>query len=81
MTSDRKKPGVAFWFAVVMVVAIAYPLSMGPAWWMCHKIDFPGCVIQGIDFVYEPIWWAAWNGPEWFRDLAQGYLNWWTSGA
>ena len=30
--ADRKKPGVAFWATVVVVVAlIAYPLSMGPA--------------------------------------------------
>ena len=34
MTTDRKKPGVAFWTTVVVVVVlVAYPLSFGP--WMC----------------------------------------------
>jgi hypothetical protein len=31
MTSDGKKPGVAFWATVVLAVALAYPLSIGPA--------------------------------------------------
>ena len=30
--TDRKKPGVAFWATVVVVVVlVAYPLSFGPA--------------------------------------------------
>ena len=30
MTSDRKKPGVAFWTTVVVVVLlVGYPLSFG----------------------------------------------------
>ncbi len=36
---------------------------------------------DGMDYAYEPIWWARWNGPEWFRDIAQRYLDWWTSEA
>jgi hypothetical protein len=31
---DRKKPGVAFWATVVVVVVLAYVASFGPAnWW------------------------------------------------
>ena len=38
MTPDRKKPGVAFWATVVVVVAlVAYPLSFGPACWMVRR--------------------------------------------
>src|SRR5262249_20222835 len=33
--ADRKKPGVAFWATVVVVVALlGYPLSFGPACWL-----------------------------------------------
>jgi len=32
-TISRKKPGVAFWATVVLVVALAYPVSFGPACW------------------------------------------------
>jgi hypothetical protein len=28
--TDRKKPGMAFWATVVLVAALAYPLSIGP---------------------------------------------------
>jgi hypothetical protein len=35
MNEPKKKPGVAFWATVVLVVAlVAYPLSFGPACWM-----------------------------------------------
>jgi hypothetical protein len=35
---ERKKPGVTFWATVVMVVTlVAYPLSFGPACWLCEK--------------------------------------------
>src|SRR5262245_32714981 len=34
MSELRKKPGVAFWATVVVVVVLAYPLSFGPVcWW------------------------------------------------
>jgi hypothetical protein len=38
MTDNQKQPGVAFWAAVVLVVAlvVAYPLSLGPAIWLYH---------------------------------------------
>ena len=43
MTSDRKKPGVAFWATVVVVVGLmAYPLSFGPACWLTsQQVGFP----------------------------------------
>jgi hypothetical protein len=52
MTS-RKKPGVAFWATVVVVVLlIGYPLSIGPACWITSRLGF------GDEFVstaYQPI--------------------------
>src|SRR5262245_58026611 len=38
MTSNRKKPGLAFWATVVVVVAlVAYPLRCGPACWLVSR--------------------------------------------
>jgi hypothetical protein len=38
MTSDRKKPGVAFWATVgLVVVLVGYPLSAGPAMWIADR--------------------------------------------
>jgi len=36
--NPHKKPGVAFWATVVVVVALlAYPLSFGPACWIADR--------------------------------------------
>jgi hypothetical protein len=37
MTTDRKKPGVAFWATLVLIAGlVAFPLSAGPASWACE---------------------------------------------
>jgi hypothetical protein len=54
MTSDRKKPSVAFW-ATVVVVLVLYPLSFGPACWATAQ---PGPVVNpphGWMFIYLPL--------------------------
>src|SRR5262245_26852625 len=51
MTPPHKKPGVAFWATVVVVVALmAYPLSSGPV----------GCIITASqwDHLYSPLIWV-----------------------
>ena len=41
MTANRKKPGVAFWATVVVVVVlVAYPLSFG-RWVHCTVASLP----------------------------------------
>jgi hypothetical protein len=53
MTPDRKKPGVAFWATVVVVVVLlAYPLSFGPACWLGDRNVIPEFVLR---FAYRPL--------------------------
>ena len=41
--TDRKKPGVAFWATVGMVVVlVGYPLSFGPACWLSSWLGCGG---------------------------------------
>jgi hypothetical protein len=44
MTS-RKKPGVAFWATVGLVVVLAYPISFGPACWINERTGTGGRII------------------------------------
>jgi len=53
MTTDRKKPGVAFWATVgLVVVLVGYPLSFGPACWFNHATGYGASTIPVI---YRPI--------------------------
>jgi hypothetical protein len=72
MTSPRK-PGVAFWATVVMVVAVlvAYPLSIGPAVWLTARGHFRESTVQSI---YMPVLWTA-SQAEWLDNA----VTWWGS--
>ena len=59
--TDRKKPGVAFWATVGLVVAlVAYPLSFGPACWITSWCNLDG---GWIFVMYRPIIWVAETAP------------------
>ena len=51
MTS-RKKPGVAFWATVVVVVVLMYPISFGPACWLANRGRIP---MKPVAIVYGPL--------------------------
>ena len=51
--TDRKKPGVAFWASMALVVVlVGYPLSFGPACWITSR-----CSLRGawISTAYRPL--------------------------
>jgi hypothetical protein len=57
--TDRKKPGVAFWATVVVVVLLAYPISFGPACWIYSRSDHDDALSDfylpiGLLFAYGP---------------------------
>src|SRR5260370_446754 len=70
MAPERKKAGVAVWVTVATVVLLAYPLSFGPACWLCHKRYVP---VEIVSVLYRPVLWAAWHGPRQTRLLIFGF--------
>jgi hypothetical protein len=77
MTS-RKKPGVAFWATVVVVVALVYFLSFGPFVWLYHRHLIPDWTVTAAVYVYYPYMLASFGGgPEPFRGVLNWYANLW----
>lgn len=56
--TDRKKPGVAFWTTVALVVLMLYVLSVGPACWMLTWAGDPDWAVSPYCAVYAPIFWV-----------------------
>jgi hypothetical protein len=55
MIPDRKKPGVAFWATVVVVVLlVGYPLSIGPAHGIVCALQSPWSE-DAADFIFHPL--------------------------
>jgi hypothetical protein len=66
----RKKPGVAFWATVVVVVVlVGYPLSLFPIAWLDVRGLLPDGTLPGeFTMAYcAPVRWARDNGPEWIE--------------
>jgi hypothetical protein len=58
MTSDRKKPGVAFWATVALLVApLFYVLSFGPACWLVARADLRTRQ-DLVNLPFRPVIWA-----------------------
>lgn len=75
--TEHKRPGVAFWAFLMVIVALAgYPLSFGPAcWWFKDsKLDC-GVVVNIAPHVYWPIGWLAQNGPKPLSDAINWYAT------
>jgi hypothetical protein len=72
--TDRKKPGVAFWGTVVLVLVMAYPLSFGPACWLYSRSESLE-IWETSDRIYYPILWACWHAPEPVGDAIDWYMN------
>jgi hypothetical protein len=72
MTS-RKKPGVAFWATVVLVIVLLYPLSFGPVCWLCDRRIVNRRHAWSI---YRPCIWLCVYGPKSVRLSIHRYVGW-----
>jgi len=59
MTQDRKQSGSALLATLIVVfVLIAYPLSIGPAYWVCGCLDHPPPARTLFHLAYGPVLWV-----------------------
>ena len=73
--TDRKKPGVAFWASVVVVVPLLYVLSTGPAIWFCGHTD-SDALDEAVLTIYAPIEWLYETSPA-FAELWEPWRDIW----
>jgi len=73
MTSDRKKPGVAFWATVVVVLVALYVASCGPVHCLYRKCGHPQLLGETIYAFYFPFGFVIQNSPPRIRDRIEKY--------
>jgi hypothetical protein len=81
MTSNCKKPGLAFWATVVVVVVlVGYPLSYGP--YLAVSPRYPErAENRAAAIVYGPLERCIIDGPRQFAEPYIGYLECWSDSA
>jgi hypothetical protein len=77
--SESRKPGVAFWATVIIVVSalVLYPLSVGPALWLEGRGLIPGWATDAVDLFYDPFWMAVESLPQPVQDKIEWYTDLW----
>jgi hypothetical protein len=79
MTPDRKKPGVAFWATVVVIVGLVlYVLGSGPCDYLFSHGYVSERTAKWMHALYLPYAWAYRHSPESAQRAAEAYCSWWT---
>jgi hypothetical protein len=75
MTADRKKAGVAFWATVMLLAALVYPLSYGPAEWCFDRGWLPRSFAPALIRFYRPMIRLRFHGPTPIREAIEWYYR------
>jgi hypothetical protein len=76
--TDRKKPGVAFWATVgLVVVLLGYPLSIGAVDLLLDRLGWPGPSNKVMAYFYEPVNMALRVLPEQYEEYFGAWDSWW----
>jgi hypothetical protein len=69
----RGTPWLASWLFILLVV---YPLSIGPANWLCNHLEMPQWVGDAAKVFYAPIL-LLYENFDWFERLLDWYASLW----
>jgi hypothetical protein len=75
MSNEPKRRSWGWIGWVALTVFVLYPLSIGPAYWLCEKNNKAGRVV--FETVYAPIFFAAYQSEAAMNALTR-YLATWT---
>ena len=74
----NKKPGVAFWATVVVVVVVLYAASFGPAQWLALNSESPEWIVAAWRSVYSPVLFLRNRGPLPIQNAIRCYADVWS---
>ncbi len=66
------------WVALLPLAVLAYPLSVGPLWWLDRHDLLPFWSMDYIHAVYSPLSWA-YGSSEWCQAAFDRYAEFWDS--
>ena len=76
MSDSPKRSGAAWWIVVALgVLLVAYPLSFGPACWVCSRVPEGTLVWETTEFCYAPILRGWYDAPALVSRLIGKYAN------
>jgi hypothetical protein len=76
--TDRKKPGVAIWGTVALVVAlVGYPLGEPAAFWLVCQEWNPRWMTDVFYWIYAPMFRLSENGPYPIANAIRRFLSFW----
>ncbi len=70
MSEEGQTTGVAFWGCILLLVLLAYPISMGPACWISSRLGLGANLVSRI---YAPVIRICDRGPDSIRKLSMRY--------
>jgi hypothetical protein len=78
--SDEPKKRRSRWARVgwaVFTLLVLYPLSVGPAWWVCFRLCESPSAALAFGRVYAPFVWAVNSGDSTFGPIVVWYIGLW----
>jgi len=65
------------WVSIAILIAVLYPLSIGPACWICMRLDSlkHQHLLRVIGLSYKPVVWGLIDGPRPLKDAADWYID------
>src|SRR5215469_15309492 len=74
---NRRERWAKWTLATLIVIAVLYPLSVGPANWLYVRLGMPEWLHQTIAVAYDPLWKSSGAMPQWLVDLYwNDYTRW-----
>jgi hypothetical protein len=75
--SHSQRVSSGWWLGTALLLAVLYPLSLGPVVMISTKLGDPDWFTGPAVIVYYPVLWTAESGPEPIQRVIEQYVELW----